>query len=117
MEHLFAALGARQRQEQQRQLDVLIGRQHWQQVIELKDEADVAGAPPGQLRFAHTADEIAADLNAAMRRRIEAGDEVEERGFAGAARPHQREKLAFWHFQRQIDQYVDLFAAALEGFM
>ena len=39
---LLLALGSRQREEQQRQLDVFVGGQHGEQMIELKDEADAA---------------------------------------------------------------------------
>jgi len=49
-QHLALAVGGAEGQEQQRQLDVLVGRQHRQQVVELEDEADVAGPPFGQLR-------------------------------------------------------------------
>ena len=42
------ALAARQRGEQQRQLDVVERRQHRHQVVELEDEADVRGAPRGE---------------------------------------------------------------------
>ena len=41
--------GARERREQQRQLDVLRRRQHRQQVVELEDQPDVAGPPAGEL--------------------------------------------------------------------
>ena len=40
---------SRQRGEQQRQLHVLEGGQHRHQVVELEDEADVRGAPVGEL--------------------------------------------------------------------
>ena len=46
-------LGGRQRQQQQRQFDVLVGRQHRQQVVELEHEADVPRPPAGQLALGH----------------------------------------------------------------
>ena len=46
--HVVPPVGARERREQQRQLDVLLRRQHRQQVVELEDEADVPGAPARQ---------------------------------------------------------------------
>ena len=49
-------LGLRQLRQQQRQLDVPLGRQHRQQVVELKHEADVLRAPPRQLAAAERAD-------------------------------------------------------------
>ncbi len=44
----LAALGLRQLRQEQRQLDVALGGQHRQQVVELKDEADVLRAPARQ---------------------------------------------------------------------
>ena len=66
-EHLAAPLGRRQRQQQQGQLDVFIGRQHGQQMVELEDEAEVPGAPAGQLRFRHGRDQVVAHPHLALR--------------------------------------------------
>ena len=52
-QHLAPPLRGRQRQQEQRQLDVLVGRQHRQEVVELEDEAEVSRPPAGQLRFGH----------------------------------------------------------------
>jgi hypothetical protein len=43
--HALPALGLRQLRQQQRQLDVPLGGQHRQQVVELEHEADVLRAP------------------------------------------------------------------------
>ena len=48
--HVLAALAARQVGQQERQLDVLEGGQHRDQVVELEDEPDVVGAPAGDPR-------------------------------------------------------------------
>ncbi len=50
--HPLLALGLRQVGEQQRQLDVALGGQHRQQVVELEDEADVVRAPARELAAA-----------------------------------------------------------------
>src|SRR6185295_11138045 len=53
---MLAPLGLGERGEQQRQLDVLVGGEHWNQVVELKHEPDVPGPPTGELRFAQLRD-------------------------------------------------------------
>ena len=50
-QHLAAPLRRRQRQQEQRQLDVLVGCQHRQEVIELEDKAEPPRPPVGQLRL------------------------------------------------------------------
>ena len=64
-QHMRVALAAREPCQQQRQLDVLERGQHRHQVVELEDEADVRGAPVGELAFAQRGDVDAADLDAA----------------------------------------------------
>ena len=59
---------ARQRRQQQRQLDVLERGQHRHQVVELEDEADVRGAPVGELAFGQLRDVVARDAQLARRR-------------------------------------------------
>src|SRR5438874_241147 len=93
--HVLAALFLGERGQQQRQLDVLERRQHGNQVVELKDEADVARAPRGQRAFREAADLGAADANRAARGTIDAGQQVEQRRLARSRRPHQPEEIAF----------------------
>ena len=86
--------------KQQRQLDVLIRREHRQQVIELEDEADVPRPPAGELAFGHLRDAVVADPDFAFAGLVEAGDQVEQRRLARAAGAHQAEELAFGDFER-----------------
>src|ERR1044071_3880553 len=55
---VLAPLGFGERREQERQLDVLERREHRYEVVELEHEADVRGAPAGELRLAQLGDEI-----------------------------------------------------------
>ena len=95
----LSPLRLRQLRQQQRQLDVLLGRQHRQQVVELEDEPDVLRAPLRQLAAAERADGHAADLDRAAGRRVEAADQIEQRGLAGSRRTHQREEIALRDFE------------------
>ena len=54
--------------------------------------------------------------DAAAGRAVEAADEIEQRGFAGAGRPHQREELALAPLRGRGRKDVDFLRAALEGF-
>ena len=49
LHHAPVTLAPRHRVQQQRQLDVLVRRQHQHQVVQLKHVPDVLGAPRGQL--------------------------------------------------------------------
>ena len=113
---LRRACGARpcrQLRQQQRQLDVALGGQHRQQVVELEDEADVvarasaASWPPDELVDAH-----AADLDGAGGRRVEPADQVEQRRLAGARRSHQGQEVALGDVEVDALQHVDALAAA-----
>ena len=85
----------RQLREQQRQLDVALGGQHRQQVVELEDEADVLRAPLRQRAAAERRSiSHAGDLDRAARRLIEAAHQIEQRRLARSGRPHQRQKIA-----------------------
>jgi hypothetical protein len=84
VEHLLLALRARQRQQQERQLDVLVRGEDRQQMIELENEADVPGAPARELALRHSRDEIVADPDFARGRLIESGNQIQQRRLAGA---------------------------------
>ena len=62
---MLPPLAARQIGQDQRQLHVFEGRQHRDQVVELEDEADMRGAPGGQLRFGEGRDVDAAHADRA----------------------------------------------------
>ena len=63
--NVLAPLGFGELGEEQRQLDVLKGREHGDEVVHLEDEADVACAPLGELTGGHVRDFVASDGDAA----------------------------------------------------
>ena len=112
---MLAAFGFREIREQQRQLDVLKRGEHRDEVVHLEDEADVAGPPLGQLVGGHVRDFVAGDGDAAVRRDIEAAQQIEQGGLARAAGPHEGHEIAFVDVEIQALQHLDLFAAAAVG--
>ena len=80
--------------DRERQLDVLLRRQHRQQVEELEDEADLVAAQPRQLLVVEPDDLGSVDRDRARRRRVEPGEDVHERRLPGAGRAHDRGELA-----------------------
>ena len=72
----------------QRQLHVVQRAGAGQQVEGLEDEADFLVADAGQLVVIQFADQLTVEPVVALGRRIEAADQVHERGLAGARRAH-----------------------------
>ncbi len=116
-QHLLFAFRGRQRQKEQRQLDVLVRGQHGQQVIELKDKADVPRPPLGEFPFRHLGDAVRPDPNFPFARPIKPGNQVQQRRFAAAAGAHQADEFARHDFQIQAAEDIHPFAAALEKLM
>jgi hypothetical protein len=85
LRHRLAPFARRQPGQQQRQLDVLEGRQHRHPVLEPQDETDVGGAPFGVLPVGQRGDIDAANLQRAAARLADAGDQVQQRALARAA--------------------------------
>ena len=112
---MLAARGAREPREQQREFNVLVRREHRDEVVHLKDEAHVAGAPFGELAGRHVGDLIARHGNRAGGGNVEAAQEIEQRGFSGAARPHEGDEVALIHVQIQALQHLNLLAAPPVG--
>src|SRR5262249_16252419 len=101
--------------EQQRKLDVLERSKHWNQVVHLEDKADVARAPLGELAGGHVRDLIAGYGDAAVRRNIEAAEQVQKRGLARPAGTHKRHEIALVDVEIQPLQNLDIFAATAIG--
>jgi hypothetical protein len=101
---LFAALAPAQTREQQRQLDIFIRRQDRQQIERLENEPDILIPPIGQLRLIQFGDIDALHVALPARRPIDAGEDVQQRGFAGTGRPHEREKFAGSDIERDVIQ-------------
>src|SRR5690606_18670243 len=107
-------LGLRQLRQQQRQLDVALGRQYRQEVVELEDEADVPRAPAREAGAAEAADCRAADVDRAARRRVEATQQVEQRGLARPRRAHERQEITLRNVEIHALEHVDALASARE---
>ena len=80
-----APFGRRHAAERQREFDILRRRLPRQQQRLLKDDADLVGA--------RTGDRLAVDANLPARRRVKPADDLHQRGFSAAARPHHRHEL------------------------
>ena len=112
--HVAPPVGAPQRREQQRQLDVLLRRQHRQQVVELEDEADVAGAPACQPPARQVIDAVPGDGDRALRRRVESAHQVQQGRLARPRGPHQGEEVALRDLDIDAPQHVDPLRSAPE---
>ena len=92
-----------------------IRRQHRDEVVHLKDKADVPGAPFGELAARHVGDLIARHGNGAGGGNVKATEQVEQRGFSRAARPHEADEVALIHVQIEALQNLNLLAAPPVG--
>src|SRR5262249_21504311 len=92
---LLLALFGGKRQEEKRQLDILIGRQDREEMIELKDKADVPRPPSSQLALRHARNEFLTDPYRSFARLIQASNQVQKRCLSRATWAHQREEFAF----------------------
>jgi len=80
--------------DRQRQHDVLVGRQHGDEVERLEDEADLVAAQRGQLAVVERRDLDAVEGDCAGRGTVEAGQTVHERRLARARGTHHGGELA-----------------------
>ncbi len=96
---------------EQRDLDVLDDRVLRQQVVRLEDEAEVAAADLGELVVVHVGDVLVAEEVMAAGAAVEAAEEVQQRGFAGAGRAHEGDEVAFLEVERHAREggHDDLF--------
>jgi hypothetical protein len=115
--YVGAALGLRELGEKKRELHVLEGGENRDEVIHLKDEADVAGAPFGKFAGRHAGDLIAGDFDAASRGNVETAEKIQQSGFARAAGTHERDEFTCGHIEIEALKNVDFFTAAAIGFV
>src|SRR6266542_2225937 len=94
--------GNRERQE-----DVLLRREHGQEVEELEHEADVAAAELRQVRIVQLRDRRPRDAQLTRSRLVQPGEDVHQRGLAGARRTHHRGQLTLRYVERDTPQRVD----------
>ena len=93
--------------DRERQLHVLLGVQHREQVVELEDEADVLAAQLRQLVVVHPGDLLAGDRDRSARRLVEPGEDVHQRRLARARRAHDGRQLAALDLERDAAERVD----------
>ena len=91
---VFAALFPAQRGEFQREFHVFKRGKNRDQVERLKDKPEVVIAPAGEIALAHSVGFFAHDQKAAIGGLVHAGDQVEQRAFAGARRTHEGDEFA-----------------------
>src|ERR1017187_858985 len=111
------ALGLLQIRELERKLDIFQRGEHRYEVELLEDEADVFVAPVGDLAVVELAQGVAQDADLTAGGPVHGGDQVQQRGLAGAGWAHQRHELAFRNFQVHILQgdHVELVADKFLG--
>ena len=106
------ALGGGRAVVDERQLHVVQGGGAGQQIEGLEDEADFLVADARKLIVVEITDQLAVQPIAALGRRIEAADEVHQRGLAGAGRSHDGDILVVADLQRDSAQSVHLLLRA-----
>src|SRR5271168_805706 len=103
--------------EEERQFDILKCGKNRNEIVHLEDEADVAGAPFGELAGRHMSNFVPRDGDAAARGNIQATEKIQQRGFAGAAGTHEGHELAGSNVEVQALEDVDNLATAAVGFV
>ena len=94
-----------------RKLHVLERARPRQEVEVLEDEAELHAADLRKLRARTRRDLDSVEEVRALRRHVEAAEDVEHRRLAGAGRAHDRDELPLVHAKRNAVQRVDRFAA------
>src|SRR3984893_16227761 len=82
------------------------------EVVHLEDEADVTCPPCGEIAGGHVGDVVAGYGDAAARWHIQATEQIEQGGFAGAAWPHEGDKFSLADVEIESLQDVNLLATA-----
>ena len=90
---------------------------HRHQVIELKNQPHMPCAPAGQFAVGQFIDTLSTDLDRTFTGPVQTANQVQQRGFTGAGRTHQRQKFTAWDFQVQPTQDMNLLGSAFEYFI
>ena len=107
----FNSLGAGNALEHQRQSNVFGRRHGGQQVVALKNKAQVCLAELGQLIFGHSADLVRTDEYLAAGRFFQPGQLIQQGAFATAGLAHDAAEFPFFNGDRNIVQGNDPFFA------
>src|SRR5581483_6898385 len=100
--------------QQQRQFDVLEGRQHRNQIECLENVSDVFVPPACRLRIAKTKDVLAEHPQFSRRWPVDRRNHVQQRCFSRPGRAHQCDKLSPRNLQGDVVQSRNLECVALE---
>src|SRR5579864_107116 len=115
--HVLAALRAGEFGQKQRKLDVLISRENGNEVIHLENESHVPRPPVRELAPGHMRDFVAVHGDATCGRHVQAAEEVEQGGLAGAAGAHERDKVTLVYIQLKPLEHLNFFSTAAVGFV
>ena len=94
--------------------DILLDVEIWDEVIHLENVAEVLAAVAREGFLVHVGCFLAADGDEAGVCTVDAADDVEQSGFAGAGRPEQDTEFAFFEGEGDAFQYVDTAFALTE---
>ena len=92
------------------------GSEFREQIVRLPNEANPVIAEIRECGLVECGDILAGDFDAALRRPVEAADQVEQRAFARAGLTDQRQALPLGHFERQILEHDHVDRAGLVPF-
>lgn len=92
--------------QDERQCDVLLGRQRRDEVERLEDEADVLAAHQGTCGVAESADRVAGQPDLSAGDLAESGDHVHQSGLARSGRAHDGGELLSVQVDRHVAQCV-----------
>jgi hypothetical protein len=93
--------------DRERQDDVLLRRQHREEVEELEDEADLLAPEHGQLLVGEPPDLDAVEDDASAGRAIEPSHDVHQGRLTGARGPHDRGQTPVGDIERDAAQGID----------
>lgn len=91
---------------QQWRLEVLIDRQLIDQMVALKNKADVILVKLGPLLLTELEDRFVEEIVFARRRIVEHADNVQQGRFARPARSHNRDEFTFINFEIDVTQNI-----------
>jgi hypothetical protein len=102
--HALADVARRASVQHEGHADVLFDAEVGKEPERLVDDADLAAAELRRLVVAHGGDAAPVDVDAAARRTVEPGDELQEGRLAGAARAGHGDELTGGDRQRHVDE-------------
>ena len=93
--------------DRQGQENVLLCREHRQQIEELENEADLVASQLRQLLVVEVGDLLTVDRDAALARLVERGQGVHQCRLAGAGRAHDRRQARLFDLDADVAKRMD----------